>query len=220
MGELSCYAYHWQTMREEYIKRSRGNAASKGLTILELVLVCAIALVLASVATPSFLRISYDIRLKSAAANLSGLMQDARIVAAKNNKIYTVKFPTGGGGQACIYDITAGTPACLANQTKIAFDAAIQIPSSPTTGGTGQPSAYTLAGDNGANVYTNGSTLAYSSRGLPCSYSPGVCAIPADGYFVYYLQGTRPNGTFGWAAVVVTRTGRTKALTWNGSSWN
>ena len=220
MGELCSYAYHWLTMREEYKKHSPGIAASVGFSLPELVVVCAVALLLAAIATPSFLRISYDLRLKSAATNLSGLMQEARIVAAKNNKIYTINFPTGGGGQACIYDVTAATPACLTNQTTVAFNAATQIPNSATTGGTGQPSAYALVGDGGANVYTNGSTLGYSSRGLPCSYALGSCATPADGYFVYYIQDTRPNGTSGWAAVVVTRTGRTKVQTWNGSSWN
>jgi len=38
-------------------------------------------------------------------------------------------------------------------------------------------------------------------------------------YFVHYLTDTRV-GSAGWAAVVVTKAGRTKVVNWNGSQWN
>jgi Tfp pilus assembly protein FimT len=207
-------------MREDFHKRTRPFALASGFSILELVIVCAVALFLAAIATPQFLRISYNIRLKSAASDVSGLMQEARILAAKNNTIYTINFPTGGGGQVCIYDVTASTPVCVANQRTVNFSSATQIASSAPSGGSGQPSTYTLVGDSGNTVYTNGTTLGYSSRGLPCSYASSACSTPAGGYFVYYLTDTRPDGSVGWAAVVVTRAGRSKAITWNGSSWD
>jgi Tfp pilus assembly protein FimT len=207
-------------MREESTKRTRAVAGSGGFSVLELVIVCAIALFLASIATPQFMRISYSIRLKSAATNVSALIQEARILAARKNTTYTISFPTGTGGQVCIYDVTASTPACVLHQPVVAFSSTTQLASSAPSGSAGQPSAYVLVGDTGSTVYTNGTTLGYSSRGLPCSYSSGTCATPAGGYFVYYLTDTRSDGSVGWAAIVVTRTGRTKTLTWNGGSWN
>src|SRR6185437_175788 len=125
-------------MREEYIKRSRGSADPGGFTVTEIIVVLAIIMCLAGVAFPIFTKISYSIRLKSAATNLSGLMQNARIAAAKNNTVYV----------------------------------------------------------------------------------SSTCSTPATTYFVYYLEDARGDGTTGWAAVVVTRTGRTKSYTWNGASWN
>jgi hypothetical protein len=88
------------------------------------------------------------------------------------------------------------------------------------TGGPGQPIPYVLVGDTAGVTYTNNTKLGYSPRGLPCAYvaPPPTCATPAAGYFVYYVQDTNPTGV-NWAAVVVTRSGRTKVVTWNGANW-
>jgi Tfp pilus assembly protein FimT len=202
-------------MREEYTERSPGNAASRGVTLLELILVCAVALSLASIAAPEFLRISYNIRLKSAASNLSGLMQDTRIAAAKNNTVYTLSV---GTNTACAFNVA--NTACDPKLPQIAFSSTVQLAGSAPTGGSGQPSAYSLVGDTSGTTYTNGTTLGYSPRGLPCAYASSTCATPVNGYFVYYLTDTRPGGVLGWAAIVVTRTGRSKVVTWNGGSWD
>jgi len=209
------------TMREESTKRRRVYAGSGGFSVLELVIVCAVALCLAAIMAPEFLRISYDIRLKSAATNISGLMQEARILAAKNNKIYTISFPSGGGGQACIYDVTASPAACVTNQITVTLNPNISPASAAPTGATGQPTAYVLVGDTTSPTpYDNATTLGYSARGLPCAYASSTCSTPAATYFVYYFMDSRPDGSTGWAAVLVTRTGRTKSFTWNGSTWN
>src|SRR2546430_673778 len=106
-------------MREEYIKRSRGNAASKGFSLLEIVIVMAVMLCLAGVAFPIFTKISYNVRLKSAAVNLSGLMQQARIQAARQNAVYTITIPAAGG-TACIDLNRDGT--CQSGEPVIAFN--------------------------------------------------------------------------------------------------
>jgi prepilin-type N-terminal cleavage/methylation domain-containing protein len=204
-------------MREEYTKRSRGNAASEGFSLLEIIVVLAIVLFLAGVAFPIFTKISYNIRLKSAATNLSGLMQQGRILAARQNAVYTILIPSGGG-TACI-NLNNNT-VCNPGEPMITYNANITPASAAPTGSGGQPSAYVLVGDSGSTPYDNATTLGYSPRGLPCAYSGGTCTTPAASYFVYYLKDARPDGSIGWAAVVVTRAGRTKSLTWNGASWN
>jgi len=218
VGELSSYAYHWLTMREEYIKRSRGNAASKGFSLLEIVIVMAVMLCLAGVAFPIFTKISYNVRLKSAAVNLSGLMQQARILAARQNAVYTVVIPNSGG-QACI-DLNRDG-ACQSGEPVITFNSNVTPAAAAPNGSGGTPTAYVLSGDTGTGTpYDNATTLGYSARGLPCAYVSSTCSTPSTTYFVYYLTDVRPDGTTGWAAVVVTRTGRTKSYTWNGASWN
>ena len=204
-------------MSEESTKRSRGFAASEGFSLLEIIVVLAIMLLLAGVAFPIFTKISYNIRLKSAATNISGLMQQARILAARQNAIYTIAIPTAGG-KACIDLDRNGT--CGSGEPVILFNSNITPASGAPNGSGGQPSAYVLVGDTGTTNYDNATTLGYSARGLPCAYVSSTCSTPAAGYFVYYLNDARPDGTTGWAAVVVTRTGRSKTYTWNGASWN
>ena len=215
VGQLSGYAYHWLTMREEYAKRSRGNAASSGFTLTEIIVVLAIVMTLAGVAFPIFTRISYNIRLKSAATNISGLMQQARILAARQNTVYTIAI---AGGQACID--TNGDGTCPSTLPSISFNSNVIPATGAPNGSGGTPTAYVLSGDTGTTNYDNATTLGYTARGLPCAYVSGTCSTPAAGYFVYYLTDPRPDGTTGWAAVVVTRSGRTKSYTWNGGSWN
>ncbi len=217
MGELTGYAYHWLTMREEYTKRSRGNAASSGFTLTEIIVVLAIVMTLAGVAFPIFTRISYNIRLKSAAVNISGLMQQARILAARQNAVYAIAIPAAGG-KACIDLNLDGV--CQSTEPVIYFNSNVTPATGAPNGTGGTPSAYVLTGDTGTTNYDNATTLGYSARGLPCAYASSTCSTPAAGYFVYYLKDARPGGTTGWAAVVVTRTGRTKTYTWNGASWN
>jgi Tfp pilus assembly protein FimT len=204
-------------MREEYTKRSRGNADSSGFTVTEIIVVVAIIMCLAGVAFPIFSKISYNIRLKSAATNLSGLMQQARILAARQNAVYAIAIPSAGG-RACI-DLSLDG-GCQSTEPVIGFNSSITPATAAPNGTGGTPTAYVLSGDTGTTNYDNATTLAYSARGLPCAYVSSTCSTPAAGYFVYYLRDARPDGTTGWAAVVVTRTGRTKSYTWNGASWN
>jgi Tfp pilus assembly protein FimT len=217
VGDLTCYAYHWLTMTEEYTKHSWGNAASEGFSLTEIIVVLAIVMTLAAVAFPIFTKVSYNVRLKSAAVNVSGLMQQARILAARQNAIYTIAIPATGG-KACI-DLNLDG-ACQSTEPVIMFNSNITPATGAPDGTGGTPSAYVLVGDTGTTNYDNATTLGYSARGLPCAYVSSTCSTPAAGYFVYYLRDARPDGTTGWAAVVVTRTGRTKTYTWNGASWN
>jgi len=206
-------------MREESTKRRRVFAGSGGFSVLELVIVCAVALCLAAIMAPEFLRISYDIRLKAAASNLSGLMQRARILAAKQNATYGIAYGAINGAEVACVDLNLSN-TCTSGEPLVTFSPSILPASGAPTGASGQPSAYVLVGDTGTTSYDNTTILAYSPRGLPCAYVSSTCSIPAAGYFVYYLTDTRSDGSTGWAAVVVTRAGRTKAVTWNGSSWN
>jgi prepilin-type N-terminal cleavage/methylation domain-containing protein len=207
-------------MREEYTKRLQGNAASKGFSLLEIVIVMAVMLCLAGVAFPIFTRISYNVRLKSAAVNLSGLMQQARILAARQNAVYTVVIPSTGG-QACINLNPGVNSTCDSTEPLIRFNSNVTPAAGAPNGSGATPTAYILSGDTGTGTpYDNATTLGYSARGLPCAYVSSTCSTPPTTYFVYYLTDPRPDGTTGWAAVVVTRTGRTKSYTWNGGSWN
>jgi hypothetical protein len=85
------------------------------------------------------------------------------------------------------------------------------------------PAAYTLPGDSGVgSPFSNTTTMGFSPRGLPCKYdtgtTPATCTTPAANYFVYYLKDAHANSQ-GWAAVVVTKAGRSRVLIWDGATW-
>jgi prepilin-type N-terminal cleavage/methylation domain-containing protein len=194
-----------------------------GFSLLELVVVLAVSLIVAGLAIPNVMQAYYNAILRSAAGDLAGLMQLARISAAKKNSPCTVRFRTTNGVQEAFIDLntngTADTGEPLIPLART-VSAAAGAPS-----GTGQPTPYVLSGDTSSGTpYDNTNTLGFSSRGLPCNYdtttSPATCTTPSATYFVYYLTGQRPGGSVGWAAVVVTKSGRTRTLLWNGTSWN
>ena len=194
--------------------RESGATFIRGFSLLELLIVVGISITIVAIAMPSFINAFYSIRLKSAASTLSSLMQQARIQAARQNKIYrsptTPRRPKHASTRTMTKSVEAG-------ETVITFTQSISM-SAGVPSGTGAPPAYVLVGDTAGTTYTNTTTLGYSQRGLPCAYSAGVCSTPAAGYFVYYIKDARVGST-GWAGVVVSRSGRTKPIIWDGAAW-
>lgn len=185
-----------------------------GFTIVELLMVALIVLVIGGWAILSFWRIWKNEELRAGAAEIADTIQRARMLAAKDNSYYPVRYTTSSGSLSVFVDknndntLDSGDPVLdLPNTIQAASGA-------PTS----NPTPYTLATDTTSGTpYDNTNVLAFSPRGLPCEYSaPPTCATPASTYFVYYFQDGRPDG---WAAVLVTKAGRTKVLLWNGSSW-
>lgn len=185
--------------------------------MIELVIVVAIMITVVAIAAPSFLNAYYNIRLKSAASNLSGLMQQARIQAARQNKTFTIGYNTTANQQQAFIDLN-NNGTWDNGEPIITFNQAIAMNTTGAPSGAGAPPAYVLVGDTAGTTYSNTTTLGYSPRGLPCPYTAGACPTPAPGYFVYYMRDQRPGST-GWAGVVVSRSGRTKSITWNGAGW-
>ena len=195
--------------------------AQRGFSLVELLIVVVIISVVTALLLPILNNAVANIRLRSAAGELSGLMQETRILAAKKNTVYDIKFTTMGGVQAAYVDSNlngaydAGEPVTL-------FNGAITPASAPPSGTGGQPSAYVLTGDSSTGTpFDNRNTIAFSPRGLPCNYdastSPATCATPAASYFVFYLKGSNASA---WAGVVVTKGGRTQVVVWNGTQWS
>src|ERR1700737_265206 len=141
-------------MREESTKRARGVAGSHGFTVTEIVVVLSIILFLSAIALPNFLRVSYNIRLRSAASDVSGVMQRARILAAKNNAIYGIAYTAVNGAEVACVDLNVnGT--CTTGEPVVVFAPTVTPASAAPTGTGGQPSAYVLVGDTGTTNYTN-----------------------------------------------------------------
>jgi len=223
-------------MKNDQSGNRSGPKQEGGFSILELVIVVFVVLVVAAIAIPNVLMAVSNIRLRASAGDLAGLMQQARILSAKNNTTYSVLYATRNGAQIAFVDlngdgvwennvaVTIGGQSITMSEPMVELSGGT-VAASGAPSGTGQPTAYVLAGDSGSGAYDNTNTLGFTSRGLPCNYdtttTPATCTTPPAKYFVYYLTINRVGaGGTGWAAVVVTKGGRTKIVTWNGGAWN
>ncbi|MCU1254215.1 MAG: hypothetical protein JWM83_514 [Candidatus Angelobacter sp.] len=201
--------------------RARPGKTGRGFSLVELIIVIAIIIVVAALAFPILVRTVANIRLRAVAGELSGLMQEARILAAKKNTVYDIKFTTVAGIQTAYVD-TNLNGAYDAGEPITVFNGAVTPASVPPSGSAAQPAAYVLSGDSSTGTpFDNRNTVAFSPRGLPCNYdtstTPATCATPAASYFVIYLKGS---SAAAWAGVVVTKAGRTKVIVWDGTQWS
>lgn len=200
--------------------------AQRGASMIEILVVIFVTVILAAIASPNILQAVYNARLRSSAGDLAGLMQQARIRAAKNNTPYDLRYTTLSGAQIAFVDLNPATSSgnYAAGDPLVEFSGTV-VPAPGAPSGTGsQPTPYVLVGDSSTGTpYTNTSVLGFSPRGLPCFFdtttTPATCSTPATSYFVYYLTDTRM-GNPGWAGVVVTKAGRTKVVMWDGTTWH
>ncbi len=204
--------------------RNTPQGRARGFSLIELLIVVFVVLVIGAMVIPNVLLAVTNIKLRASAGDLSGLIQQARTLAAKNNAPFVVLYGTRNGAQiAYVRDVRNGLGGYATPEPLVEFSGTTVPAAGAPSGGGGQPTPYVLAGDTGTGSYDNTSTLGYTGRGLPCKYdtttTPATCSTPAALYFVYYLTDTRP-GQPGWAAVVVTKSGRCKIVTWNGATWN
>jgi prepilin-type N-terminal cleavage/methylation domain-containing protein len=196
--------------------KSNADERMRGFTLLELMLVATLVVVIAAFSIPKLIQFWQDWQLRSAAAEVADLTQQARMNAARTNATDPVRFQMNGGLQQVYIDLNNNS-ALDANEPYIDLPQSVTGASGAPNGGGGQPSAYTLVGDTSSGTpFDNSNVIAYSPRGLPCNYSSSVCATPAASYFVFYFKDSRTND---WAAVLVTKSGRSKVLMWNGGSW-
>src|SRR6266849_10239915 len=221
-------------MRIEPKRNYLRGGRTGGFSLIELLIVVFVVMVVAAIAIPNVLLAVSNLRLRSSAGDLAGLMQQARIMAAKNNPttpiaVYPIQYGTQNGRQIAYIQLTNTTAwnssvtvnGVTLSEPLIEFSGTVVPAAGAPSGSGGQPGPYVLAGDTviGGASFDNTKTLAYTPRGFPCDYTnPPTCNTPAVTYFVYYLTDTRAGGA-GWAAVVVTKAGRTKVVDWNGSAW-
>lgn len=191
------------------------NSSMRGFSLVELIVVVTIALIIAGFAVPSTLQTLHDLELRAGVAQVADLMQQARMLAARKNATYPVQFQVGASGQQAFIDLNQTGTLDPGDPFVNLASSIVAAPGAPSGSG-GQPTPYVLVGDSSVGTpYDNTITLAFTPRGLPCNFA--ACTTPAPTYFVYYFQDLRGNS---WAAILVTKAGRSKVLLWNGGSWH
>jgi prepilin-type N-terminal cleavage/methylation domain-containing protein len=199
-----------------------------GFSLIELLVVIAIIMVVAAIATPSIMNSINGIRLRSAASEVAGIMQECRQRAVRNNRYYSVKPAVVTGARAAYVDLNynnnfdGGAPAP---------EPMIQLPQSVAVVSAGAPNTANLIASCCSTFAPQAASTmpSFNSRGLPCvgAANPppanSLCNIRDAGGnavgFVYYMSQTRAFGAVGWAAVSVTPAGRIRVWTYSGSTW-
>jgi Tfp pilus assembly protein FimT len=194
----------------------RNGRKADGFSIVEIVAVLAIILSIGAFAIPYFIVSAANIRLRGGMSSLSGLIQNCRMQAIKNNTNKSVHFTiVSHGPVAFIVDATASTTLDPNNPSQAQLGAPVSLVR--TLGGTGAPTAIDNSIFNGLDPLT--SDLSFTPRGLPCQYATSTGTCTTGKAFVYYFTDIRPLGASGWAAVTVTPAGRVKTWYWSGSAW-
>jgi prepilin-type N-terminal cleavage/methylation domain-containing protein len=184
-----------------------------GFTLLEVMIVAAIATVVTVTALPNITNAIANAKLRASMTSLSGLFQNTRMVAVKENRTKTARFEGGTTTRLMGYIRDAGDTSTLnVMDSQVEMEAPITKLTTPS--GPGAPSAISTT-VLGFTPQTGDPS--FNTRGLPCLYSGGTCATNYG--FIYYFKDTRTSGVGGWAAISLSPAGRIKRWFWNGSAW-
>jgi Tfp pilus assembly protein FimT len=187
--------------------------SNRGFTLLELLIVCGVAMVVAAFVVPKTMTAMYNLRLRAGAGSVAEVFQNGRMLAISRNRNMDVHFANSAGVLSVYVDLNG-------NGQKDSGEPSAAMGGSPTM-------MYTPTGSNAPIALTSAQlgfdpsaspTLAdpsFNSRGLPCT---GSCSAVSGG-LVYYFSDARPWGTPAWAAVSITQAGRIKVWTWSGTAW-
>jgi Tfp pilus assembly protein FimT len=189
-------------------KRLTRARRQRGFSILELTFVVAITLILTAITVPQMQTVIYDAKLRGVAVDMAGLIQQARIIAARQNT--TVPVYVGSMGANNGYGAWIGTQpgtSWVASEPAIQFPAPIKMSNS-----TAAPSALSP----GFTAEADGIVLCFNARGLPCKYVNGA-GKTTTGIVLYLTDGRR--GDKGWVAVSISPAARSRVWVCNGSRW-
>ena len=193
--------------RNSFIKYPRS-----GFSLIELLVVVAIGLIVATTAVPAITATIANVRMRASISSLSGMLQSTRMLAVKENKIKTARFTVERGGLIVFAkDASSTSTDVITSDPQVQLEAPITKLTTPS--GAGAPDALTATF---LGFTPSPSIPSFNSRGLPCLYAGGAC--PNRG-FAYYFKDTRRAGSQGWSAITISPAGRITKWFWNGASW-
>jgi prepilin-type N-terminal cleavage/methylation domain-containing protein len=205
-------------MRLVTLRRSptMSRRAASGFSLIELLIVLAVALVVSGYAIVNGVSAVRGLRLNEATIDYSNLLQEARISAVKNDAYYTVMIPTSGDSAF----VNVKDPATYApGDPMMTFPTGV-IPKSYTSGPNADnlKSQFLPTTESWGTVQSSAFEPTFSPRGLPCTPGGGGCPSPANPTsYITFFQNNQ-NGK--WAAVTVSPAGRIRRWSYEGSSWS
>jgi type II secretory pathway pseudopilin PulG len=182
-----------------------------GFSLLELCAVLMIIMIVGAISMITAVHVARGIRLHESATSYANLLQQARMRAVRDDRIYTVQTTTttpptafvnlgaGGGTNPRMVFATGVTP--------------MPIGSGPAL--TNLENQFLPLGQEGT-VQTTAPT--FGPRGLPCVPSPtgGSCPSMVPTSYITFLQNSDNTK---WMAVTVNPAGRIRIWQYDGSTW-
>jgi len=206
-----------------------------GFSLVELLVVVTIVVILSAMAIPGIIGSMHMSRLRGAANDYAGLLEQTRIYAIRDNRYYStyILAPSGGAPVGLVYvdmlpksltgasgnggtSVAAGDPVITISSEVVQQPAA----SAPNTGNLKTqllPSTTPVAPkDTSATVAT------FGPRGLPCTplSLPGGSLCDSSGgptAFWTFLENVNSGS---WQAVTITPAGRIQKWYYTGSAWS
>lgn len=174
----------------------------QGFSLLEVVIVVAIALIVSAIAIPAVQRVTDTYRLNSSGNAVASVLQQARIAAVRENQPYYVQF-TPGPAPNLITAAPLETRAYVSSDPTATTAGNVVFPQGPLPGHS-QLDLYL----GGAPAPQIGGQIGFNARGFPC-ISPAapsfVCQGPST--FEWFMQ----SNAGGWEAITVTSAGRVRS---------
>jgi len=181
-------------------------AKEAGVTLLELMVVCAILAIVSMIAIPNIAQINANYKLDAAGHSVASLLQQARMQAVKTNQPAYVKYDT-----ATNFVFVTGDPgnAYATGNPDVAVASGLTFQNAGPSNHDQLDAyvGYTSGGGNPTPLI--GTSIGFNARGLPCATTggnPAVCPSGTTGY-EWFVQ----NATGSWEAITVTPSGRIKS---------
>ena len=207
--------------------------AQKGFTLVELLVVIAIGLIVTGLAIPITRNALGNIHLRGSGTDYANLLQEARISAIKDNRLYSVRMDTTATPNFAYIDVlpknadgTSGSGSFTVGDPELLLAAnVVQVPISSTPdAGTGLQTQVSGAGGAAlTDTYANATPVTFTARGLPCtpvSSPTTACSTAATAIFTAFVSCFQSNVTQQFEAVTVTPAGRVQTWVYNNGAWS
>ncbi len=184
-----------------------------GFSLIEVVIVLAVALALAATALPAFLNSINSYRLSNTAEGLASLIDLNRFVAVQSNNPVSLRQKTQSGNTFLYIDKNNNSQMDAAEQRLlIPSDMLIMQPGSGVPG----PSAIGFPYPTATMFASATSTVTFNARGTmnSCAGAASVCMI---------ILGAPASPQLGYRAITINPMGEIKTWTWSakvgGGTW-
>ena len=200
-------------------KPVHSRSRESGFSLLELVVVCAILMVVAAMVFVNGARLVQGIRLSQSATSYANMLQQTRLRAVRDDTFYSVRTTTSDATGTPIAFIDIGQQGSYnpGNPTMVFSQNVTAQPYSSGPGLSNLKSQFLPAG-NGQNVVDSNDPPTFGPRGLPCTPNGTTCpALASPTAFITFFQNSVSQK---WAAVTITPAARIQVWNYDGSTWN
>jgi len=189
---------------------------ASGFSTVELLLVAAITIIITAISLPTLTNLVASTRMRGGMNELSGLFQNARSMAVRQNIISRVRFQLTSGEWVAYVDNGVSPTGLTMSTPQVRLPRQFSKVDAPS-GGSGSPAALDGATCGSSMTPDTIDDTYFSRLGLPCQYNSGTCS--GGQAFAYYFNYAASLGPTRWTALCVSPAGRMKAWYWNGSGW-